>query len=149
MAKGKHLVEERKKRNREYQKRWREKMNRQPEVKEEFLKKERERWAKRVKDGKVKNISDMEEREKRQKRKVWKHAQRESRERRRKAEEGWQSLSTPPESPLEMSFEEPRSSRQQLTGERLQIKTRKRHAREMKALREKLKNVQKEKEESD
>lgn len=87
MAKGKLSVEERKRRNREYQKKWREKLNSQPEKKEEFLRKEKERWANRVKDGKLKTIADLSKRKVRRKRKFWKQAQRESRERRQKAQE--------------------------------------------------------------
>lgn len=48
MAREKLSVEERKRRNREYQKRRREKINSQPELKEGFLRKERERWRNRV-----------------------------------------------------------------------------------------------------
>lgn len=144
MAKGKLSAEERKRRNREYQKRRMEKLNSQPELKEEFLRKERERWANRVRDGKLKKICNLQEREKRQKRKFWRQAQRESRERRKKAEEVHQSLSTPPESPLDISFEEARGSRQLLAGARLRHKTRKRHSRQIKALKDKLGKVQKE-----
>lgn len=124
MAKGKLSAEERKRRNREYQKRRMEKINSQPELKEEFLRKERGRWANRVRDGKLKKICNLQEKEKRQKRKFRKRAQRESRGRRKKAEEVHQSLSTPPESPLDISFEEPRGSRQLLAGARLRHKTR-------------------------
>lgn len=59
----------------------------------------------------------MEEREKRYKRRFWKQAQKESRERKNKAQEG-QHLDTPPQTPLDISFEEPRSSRQLVAGER-------------------------------
>lgn len=54
-----------------------------------------------MKEGKIKTISSLQEREKGLKRKFWKDAQRESRERRKKAEEGLQSLNTPPQSPLD------------------------------------------------
>lgn len=79
----------------------------------------------------------MVEREKRYKRRFWKQAQKESRECKNKAQEG-KHLDTPPQSPLDISFGEPRSSRQLVPGERERCKTRKRHSREIKALKDKL-----------
>lgn len=79
MARQKLSIEERSRRNQEYQKRRREKNNSQPQLKEEFLTKERERWRNRMNEGKIKKINNLEEREKRHKRKYWKQAQRESR----------------------------------------------------------------------
>ncbi|KAL2102031.1 hypothetical protein ACEWY4_003792 [Coilia grayii] len=145
MAKGKLSVEERRRRNAEYQKKWREKLNSQPELKDEFLRKERERWAHRVQDGKVKTISDLNGRKRRKRRKFWKEAQRESRERRKKAQEIQQSLNTPPDSPLDISFEQPSRSRQLVAGERLRNRTRQRHYREIKTLKGKLEKVKKDK----
>lgn len=54
MSREKLSVEERKRRNREYQKRRRKKIDSQPELKEELLRNERERWRNRVKEGKIK-----------------------------------------------------------------------------------------------
>lgn len=122
MAKGKLSVEERRRRNAEYQKKRKEKLNSQPELIEEFLR--RERWTHRVQDGKVKTISDLSERKRRKRRKLWKKAQRESRESRKKAQKIQQSLNTPPDSPLDISFEQPSRSRQLLAGERLRNRTR-------------------------
>ncbi|XP_072099484.1 uncharacterized protein [Mobula birostris] len=84
MARQQLSVEERRRRNREYQKKRREKIYSKPELKEEYLRKEKQRWKKRVEDGKIKTISDLNEREKRSKRKAWKRRQQESRERKRK-----------------------------------------------------------------
>lgn len=126
MARDKLSVEEWKRRNREYQK-----IYSQPELKEELLRNERERWRNRMKKGKIKNITDLVEREKRYKRRFWKQAQKESRVHKNKAQEG-KHLDTPLQSPLDISFEEPRSSRQLVAGER------ERHSREIKALKDKL-----------
>lgn len=52
MARQKLSIEERSRKNLEYQKRRREKINSQPELKEEFLTKERERWRNRMNEGK-------------------------------------------------------------------------------------------------
>lgn len=114
----------------------------QPELKEELLRNERERWGYRVKEGKIKNITDLEQRDKRYKRKFWKQAQKESRECKNKAQDG-KHLDTPPQSPLDISFEEPRSSRQLVAGERERHKTRKRHSREINALKDKLDKLKK------
>lgn len=138
MARQKLSIEERSRKNLEYQKRRREKINSQPELKEEFLTKERERWRNRMNEGKIKKINNLEEREKRRKRKYWKQAQRESRRWKKRAEEGQQELDTPPHSPLDNSFEEQRSNRQLRAGLRERAKTRKRHSREAKALKDKL-----------
>lgn len=63
MARQKLSVEERRRRNREYQKKRRVKIHSEAELKEEYLRKERQRWKKRVEEGKIKNINDLNERE--------------------------------------------------------------------------------------
>ena len=54
MARHQLSVEERRRRNREYQKKRREKTHSDPELKEEYLRTERQRWKKRVEGGKIK-----------------------------------------------------------------------------------------------
>ncbi|MEQ2281751.1 hypothetical protein AMECASPLE_033630, partial [Ameca splendens] len=110
MARETLSVEERQRRNREYQKR-KEIINSQPELKEEFIRKKRRRWRKRVEEGK--KINDLGERDKKQK-------QKESRERRKRAKEGHQSEDTPPQSPVDSTFE-PRNSRQQGRGKDVKL----------------------------
>ena len=54
MARQQLSVEERRRRNREYQKKRREKIHCEAELKEEYLRTERQRWKKRVEEGKLK-----------------------------------------------------------------------------------------------
>lgn len=82
------------------QKKWKEKIYHEPELNEEYLRKEEQRWKKRIEDRKIKNISDLNEREKRSKRKVYKGRHQESREYERKGPEHPQ---TSPDSPLEQT----------------------------------------------
>jgi len=140
MARQQLSVEERRRRNREYQKKRREKIHSEPEVKEEYLRMERQRWKKRVEEGKVKNIKDLNEREKRSQRKAWKRRQQESRDRKRK---GSDHPETPSESLVDQATHEPAWSRQAIAGERERKKTRARYSREMKAMRNKLQEVTK------
>lgn len=67
-----------------------------PDLEEESLRKEKERWKKRVKDGKIKSISDLNERDKRHKRRMWRNRQKDLRERRRMVPE---SRETPSDGP--------------------------------------------------
>ena len=140
MARQQLSVEERRRRNREYQKKRREKIHSEAELKEEYLRAERQRWKKRVKEGKLKNINDLSEREKISQRKAWKHRQQVSREGKRK---GPDHPETPPDSPVDQTIHEPAWSRQAIAGERERKKTRARYSREVKALRNKLQEVTK------
>lgn len=58
-------MEECRRRNREYQRSLREKISQEPELKEEFLRQERQRLRQRVREGKIKQIKDLTEREQR------------------------------------------------------------------------------------
>ena len=108
-------VDERRRRNREYQRKRREKVYSDPELKEEYLRKERQSWKMRVEEGKIKTIANLSEREKRSKRKAWKRRQQVSRQRKRKAEHP----ETPPDSPVDsVNMQEPVRSRQSIAGER-------------------------------
>ena len=129
MARQQLSVEERRRRNREYQKKRREKIHSEAELKEEYLRAERQRWKKRVEEGKLKNINDLNEREKRSQRKAWKRRQQVSREGKRKGPD--------------QAIHEPARSRQAIAGERERKKTRARYSREVKALRNKLQEVTK------
>ena len=134
-------VDERRRRNREYQRKRREKVYSDPELKEEYLRKERQSWKMRVEEGKIKTIANLSEREKRSKRKAWKRRQQVSRQRKRKAEHP----ETPPDSPVDsVNMQEPVRSRQSIAGERQKKKTRARYSREMKTLKNKLKKITKE-----
>ena len=110
------------------------------ELKEEYLIMERQRWKKRVEEGKIKNINDLNEREKRSQRKAWKSRQQVSRECKR---QGSDHPETPPDSPVDQAIYEPARSRQAITGERERKKTRTRYSRDMKAMRNKLEEVTK------
>ena len=125
MARQKLSVEERRRRNREYQRKRREKIHSEPVLKEEYLRMERQRWKKRVEEGKIKNVSDLNERERRSQRKAWKRRQKVSREHKRKVSE---VPETPPDSPVDQAIHEPARSRQAIAGERerKKRKTRKR-----------------------
>lgn len=140
MARQQLSVEERRRRNREYQKKMRAKIHSEAELKEEYLRTERQRWKKRVEKGKVKNINDLNEREKRSQRKAWKRRQQVSRERKRKSSD---PPETPPDSPVDQAIHKPAQSRQAIAGERERKKTRARYSREMKAMRNKLQEVTK------
>lgn len=144
MARQKLSVEEQRRRNREYQQKRREKLNSDQESKHAMQEKERQRWKKRVKDKKVKQIDEMGDRAKRNLRKYWREAQKRSREKRSK-EDAVLKAHTPPDSPQDHDIQEysARHSRQSLRQERERSKTRKRHSREIKKLKEKLKKVTK------
>lgn len=118
----------------------RAKIHSEAELKEEYLRTERQRWKKRVEKGKVKNINDLNEREKRSQRKAWKRRQQVSRERKRKSSD---PPETPPDSPVDQAIHKPAQSRQAIAGERERKKTRARYSREMKAMRNKLQEVTK------
>lgn len=75
MARQKLSAEEQRRRNREYQRKRREKIYSQQETKDSFLKQERQRWKKRVQNGNLRQIGDLNEREKRHQRRAWKHFQ--------------------------------------------------------------------------
>lgn len=133
-------MDERRRRNREYQRKRREKIYSDPELKEEYLRKERKSWKMRVEEGKIKTIGNLNEREKRSKRKVWKRSQQVSRQRKRKVEHP----ETPSDSPVDLvNMQEPVRSLQSIAGERERKKTRG-YSREMKALKNKLKEIIKE-----
>ena len=55
-----------------------------------------------------------------------------------------QELDTPPDSPLEQSMEEPTSSRRALANERQRRRARKKHSREIQAMKEKIEKLRKE-----
>ena len=82
----------------------------------------------------------MTEREKRSQRKAWKRRQKVSRERKRK---GSDHPETPPDSPVDQAIHEPARSRQAIAGERERKKTRERYCRALKAMRNKLQEVTK------
>lgn len=94
-----------------------------------------------VQNKTVKQIGELGPRAKRHRRKYWRKAKKRSRamQNRRLNE-----IDTPPESPLDQTVKEPTSSRRALAAERERRKTRKRHAREIKALKEKVKKLTKE-----
>ena len=115
MARQQLSVEQRRRRNREYQKKRREKIHSEAELKEEYLRTERQRWKKRVEEGKLKTINDLTEREKRSQRKAWKCRQKASREHKRKSSD---HPETPPDSPVDQAILQPAQSRQAIAGER-------------------------------
>lgn len=88
----------------------------------------------------AKNINDLNERGKRSQRKAWKRRQQASRERKRT---GSDHPETPPDSPEDQAIHEPARSRQAVAGERERRKTRARYSREVKAMRNKLQEVTK------
>lgn len=126
MARQKLSVEERRRRNREYQKKWRAKIHSEAELKEEYLRTERQKWKKRVEEGKIKNISDLNKREKRSQRKAWKYRQQVSRECKRK---GLNHPETPPDNPVDQAIHKPAQSKQATAGESERKKTRARYSR--------------------
>ncbi|XP_026051822.1 uncharacterized protein LOC113038532 [Carassius auratus] len=144
MARQKLSVEDQRRRNREYQRKRREKLNSDQESKHALQEKERQRWKKRVKDKKVIQIDEMGDRAKRNQRKYWREAQKRSREK-RSIEDAVLRAHTPPDSPQDQDIQEynARHSRQSLRQKRERSKTRKRHSREIKTLKEKLKKVTK------
>ncbi len=108
-------VDKRRRRNREYQRKRREKIYSDPELKEEYLRKERQSWKMRAEEGKIKTIGNLSEREKRSERKAWKRSQQVSRQRKRKVEHP----ETPPDRPVDsVNIQEPVRSRQSIAGER-------------------------------
>ena len=137
MARQKLSVEEQRRRNREYQRKRREKINSDLESKHAMQEKERQKWKKRVKDKKVIQIDEMGDRAKRNCRKYWREAQK------RSNGEAVLEAHTPPDSPQDQHIQEynARHSRQSLRQERKRSKTRKRHSREIKTLKEKIKKV--------
>ena len=64
--------------NAEKQRRYRERMKSNEETRIAYLERERQRWNKRVADGKVKKIKDMSVREQRSQRRKWRDSQRRS-----------------------------------------------------------------------
>lgn len=140
MARQKLSAEERKRRNREYQKKRREKIYREEELKEEYLRAERQRYKKRVEGGKLKKINDLTAREQRRVRKAWKCRQEKSRKLKAKSSN---QPETPPDSPVPQDVQVPAQSRQAIAGARKRKAERRRHHREMKALKNKLKKVTK------
>ncbi|KAK7156997.1 hypothetical protein R3I94_006909 [Phoxinus phoxinus] len=89
-----------------------------PEQREAYLKKERERWRKDRDTGKKKAINDLTEREKRSQRKKWKEAKKAARAKARTIVE----LQTPPPTPEPLELDCPPQlgpSRQRLQGERI------------------------------
>ena len=144
MARQKLSVEEQRRRNREYQRKRREKLNSDQGSKHAMQEKERQRWKKRVTDKKVIQIDDMGDRAKRNWRKYCREAQKRSRQK-RSNEDAVLEAHTPPDSPQDQNIQEynARHSSQSLRQERERSKTRKRHSRETKTLKEKLKKVTK------
>ena len=55
-----------------------------------------------------------------------------------------QEVDTPPDSPLEQSMEEPTTSRCALANERQRRRARKKHSREIQAMKEKIEKLRKE-----
>ena len=82
MAREKLSDEERRRRNREYQRKRREKLNGDPEKKYVMQEAERQRWKRRVQDKKVTQIDMMSDRAQRQRRKYWREAKTRSRQKR-------------------------------------------------------------------
>ena len=134
-------LEQRRKRNREYQKKQREKI-RIPELKEDYLRNQRKKWKQSVEEGKIKQIKDLSERELRINRKKWRHSQRESRKKRLIDTE---PLETPPDSPVNVLNEILHTSRQAAAGKRERDKRKQRRPREIKTLKTNLSKAQKEK----
>ena len=134
-------LEQRRKRNREYQKKRREKIFTQPELKEDYLRNQRKKWKQSVEEGKIKQIKDLSERELRINRKKWRHSQRESRKKRLIDTE---PLETPPDSPVNVLNEIPQTSREAAAGKRERDKRKQRRSREMKILKTNLSKAQKE-----
>ncbi len=70
-------------------------LNADPEKREKYLEKERQRWRKNLEAGKKKEINELSERQQRLKRRKWRAAYKRSKERR----EALRNLTTPPQSP--------------------------------------------------
>lgn len=79
--------------------RMRERIRNNPEMYEEYKRKERERYHKRKQEGKIKLIEDSTEREKRSKRKLWRESSKKHREGRRIIQNIIKA-DTPPPSPV-------------------------------------------------
>ncbi|KAK1874939.1 Dynein heavy chain-like protein [Dissostichus eleginoides] len=114
MAREKLSVEERRRRNRDYQRKRREKLNSDPEKKYAMQVEDRQRWKRRVQDKKVIQIDKMGDRAQRNLRKYWREAQKRSRQK-RSCEGAVQEADTPPDSPQDQDILEynARESRRQ------------------------------------
>ena len=127
------------KRNRGYQrKRRRQRIESHPDSRRDNLEKERQRWKNRVQNKKVRKIGELGPREQRHHRKYWRKAQNRYKKVQSRSR---QEVDTPPDSPLEQSMEEPTSSRRALANERQRRRTRKKHSREIQAMKEKIEKL--------
>ena len=86
----------------EKQRRYRERLKNDPERREAYLKKERERWEDRKARGMVKTISEMSTLEQRHQRLSWRTFQAKCRDRKKMAKQ----VITPPASPQEIVFQD-------------------------------------------
>ncbi|XP_052227670.1 uncharacterized protein LOC127842276 [Dreissena polymorpha] len=128
--------------NAERQKRWRERRDEDPDKRQRFLQKCKERYQREKQSGKRKPVTLMTEREKRSARKQWREKKRKDREREREAKRALQNIHTPPSSP-EQQPENREKSRQYKQSQKKSMREKAKVYRENKALKTEIESLKK------
>jgi rubrerythrin len=93
--------------NAERQRKYRLNRDSYPHRRQDYLKKEKKKYAKDKSVGKKKLVKDMTDREKRHARKLWRTFKKEQREKLKTAKDSDRNLVTPPSSPVSYEANEP------------------------------------------
>ncbi|XP_056110188.1 zinc finger CCCH domain-containing protein 13-like [Rhinichthys klamathensis goyatoka] len=116
----------------EMQRRYREKRDADPERREMYLQKEREKWQRDRETGKKKRVADLSEHEKRAQRKKWRERKRETKARKKARP----AIPSPPATTLPPELEPVAEySRQRQQGQRQKSRNKKRFQRDIEKLK--------------